>query len=168
MKRTVSLLLIFSILSSVSISCKTNVSQPKQVKRAQEDIDTDAAIDIYNSSSSEEAIAKARKFVIGTWTCIVPGSREYGSYTICYKLIIREDGTGDEFIVPITNDDWGKAYRTGKWKIVKDKDIVTGESYYKFRFVNLGDFGNTILNSGKLQIYKNEVYSRGDQSPFSK
>ncbi len=100
-----------------------------------------------------------KQIAVGTWT----GKGEDG---VCLKLVIRSDGTYEEYHPLITNDDWGSAER-GTWETFTDKYSDSGKRYFG---LNLSEGGFVILKSQQSMRHPNLniELSRGDSFPFSK
>jgi hypothetical protein len=111
------------------------------------------------SDTSVITIENAKLKAVGTWT----GT---GEDAVCLRLVIRADGTYDEYTALIDDDDWGKA-KKGTWEVFTDKYSDTGKRYYGLR---LSDGGFVILASQQKMKHPNLNIdlSRGDSFPFSK
>lgn len=124
------------------------------------------AKDIYDKSG-EEAIAEARRFMVGTWIYTGQEVQEMGSIWI--KWVIKEDGTMEDYWAEPIADGWGEP-RIQEWEIVTAKYSNTGKRYYALQIK--GQVVRALIGSdGDVQYRLGETslpLKRGDAFPFSK
>ncbi len=120
----------------------------------------------------EEAMAEAKKFVVGTWT----GVGSISNHVYCWKWVIKADGTMEHYDAPIDADDWGHS-QIRRWEIRTAKYANTGARYYEIQCKVTDDSGHVsneaiITESGELRFELNResgcILKRGDKFPFSK
>jgi hypothetical protein len=164
------ILLILIDLTDSRVTLPTRIMQPNTAPK-------------FYELTGEEALAAARKHIVGTWTytgpnyisnqAVVGFIRE--EVIMWIKLEVHEDGTMLKYRAKPASDDWGKPMRA-TWTIKTDKYANTGERYYEFcpSANNLEEsFHRFFLNhNGTLQFRLGSDFAltmtRGDTFPFSK
>lgn len=139
-----------------------------------------AAQAIYEASSTDDAIAAAKDFLVGTWTYTGQEHTRLGM-TQWHKWVIKEDGTMLIYSASPMDDDWGEPGQTG-WEITTGKYSNTGERYFGFHKKGSeiisdirpdGTIGNrnwmNVTHGGGKPSYEhlNLDMTRGDTSPLS-
>ena len=119
-----------NLKTATSVSAETPQAQASPVKVAEVKTVHRAPKAPAANLSKEEAMAAARKFMVGTWTCT--GTKlTIGSSTMWIKWVIKEDGTMEDYAAEAAGDDWGVP-KIHQWDIKTGKYTDTGERYYAF------------------------------------
>ena len=106
---------------------------------------------------------QARRAAVGVWTSCVP-NHFWG------RLVLKVDGTYEDYLVMPSSDDWGKPISLGRCELSSGKYIETGKRYYGVKFERGYDLifvddqnANAVAYDGSIQL----VYQKGDAHPFS-
>jgi hypothetical protein len=144
-----------------SLDAQQNAGGPKTASEAP------TAEAIY-AASGEEALAEARKFMVGTWTYTGTQAGPLGA-TMWIKWEVKADGSMLVYNAMATEDDWGTA-TSEKWEVLAGKFSNTGSRYYAFHIV--GHATQAVIQKNGTLEYRLPDYTlvmeRGDKFPFAK